>query len=69
MGTDTLIDVLSAIYEKPRSLQSNYVRSYAQDVARLASLGLITTAVKGGYGSLWRCTYKGLRVLDYRDTE
>lgn len=60
----TLIDVLGAIHEAPRSLQSNFCRTHAHSVARLASLGLITTAIKGTYGSKWRLTFKGLRVLE-----
>jgi hypothetical protein len=64
MGEHTLIDILAAIHESPQSLQSNFCRTHSHSVARLASLGLITTAIKGTYGSKWRLTFKGLRVLE-----
>jgi hypothetical protein len=63
MGRHTLIDVLEEIFIQPKKLQSNYVRLYAYEVARLASLGLITTAYKKTYGDVWRCNHKGLLVL------
>ena len=71
MGPDplTLIDVLASIHKKPRRLQSNFVRDNAYEVARLASLGLITTHFQGAYGHDWRCTYKGLRVLEIGNIE
>lgn len=69
MGAHTLIDTLSAIHESPKSLQSNFCRIHAQEVARLASLGLITTALKGSYGTKWRLTFKGLRVLELGNEE
>lgn len=69
MGADALMNTLRGIYDKPKSLQSNFIRVNCHWVARLASLGLITTAIKGTYGNHWRVTFKGLRVLDYGDTE
>lgn len=64
MGRHTLIDVLSEIYRTPKSLQSNYARTHAYSFGRLASLGLITTAIKQTFGNFWRVTHKGLRVLE-----
>lgn len=69
MGRHTLIDVLSEIHGYPKSLQSNFVREHSHNVARLASLGLITTAIGGTYGNHWRCTFKGLRVLELGDNK
>lgn len=70
MGRDplTVLDVLRGIHGFPKRLQSNYVRDNSQIVARLASTGLITTAVTTAegdtYGMFWRVTFKGLRVLE-----
>lgn len=69
MGTNSLIDTLAAIYDSPKSIQSDFFRANAQEVARLASLGLITTALKGSYGTVWRPTFKGLRVLEQGEGE
>ena len=68
MGTDPLIQVLSAVHHQPRRLHSNICRYNAYEFARLASCGLITTAFPTPdgpvYGQAWRCTLAGLRVLD-----
>ena len=69
MGTDTLIDTLGAIYASPPALQSNFVRDNTRGVARLASLGLITTAIGDSFGNHWRVTYRGLRVLELGENE
>lgn len=61
----TLIAVLRAIYLTPKTLQSDFARLHAGAVGRLASTGCISTAeLDGTYGFLWRCTWKGLRVLE-----
>jgi hypothetical protein len=69
MGANTLILLLVEIYASPKKLQSNFVRDNSYGVARLASLGLISTAINGTFGHHWRVTYKGLRLLDYGDDE
>lgn len=63
---------LAAVNEFPKRLQSNFVRDNAWEIARLASCGLITTAItlncgEAVYGHFWRCTWKGLRVLELGD--
>ena len=63
MGRDSLIDNLHETFRSPKALQSNYVRRHATSFARLACLGLITTAFRDTYGNYWRITVKGLRVL------
>lgn len=64
MEADSLMDVLMTIYTRPRSLQSNFARHHSYAIARLASLGLITTAVGETFTHNWRLTLKGLRVLE-----
>ena len=64
MGGYSLINVLQEIHTVPKALQSDFCRDNARSVARLASLGLITSAIKGSFGNHWRCTFKGLRVLE-----
>jgi hypothetical protein len=68
MGTDTLIDVMLEVFITPKSLQSNYVRDHSYEMARLASIGLVSTGypTPSGevvYGHHWRLTHKGLRLL------
>ena len=68
MGNDSLIDIMLSIFIHPKSLQSNFSREHAYSVARLASLGLISTGYPlptGGisYGHHWRLTHKGLKIL------
>ena len=69
MTQDSLIDNLHETFRSPKALQSNYVRDHACAFARLACLGLITTAWKNTYGNHWRITHKGLRVLSLGNTE
>lgn len=69
MGGNALMIVLRDIHDKPRRLQSDFCRTYAYEVARLASLGLITTRLLDVYGHHWRCTFKGLRLLELGDPE
>ncbi len=69
MGRNSLVEILQSIYVAPRALQSVFFRDNAHAVCRLASLGLITTAINGSFGNHWRITYKGLRVLDYGEQE
>lgn len=63
MGRHTLIEILTEVYKFPKFLQSNYVRKHSNSFGRLASLGLITTAIDHSYGNVWRVSHKGLRVL------
>lgn len=71
MGADALtpLDALAAIQTQPKKLQSNFCRDNAVAVARLASLGLITTRIGDLFGNEWRPTWKGLKVLDAVHTE
>ena len=67
--SNPLMAVLASIHRYPKKLQSNFARDHAYEVARLASLGLITTREGDGFGHSWRCTYKGLRVLELGEPE
>jgi hypothetical protein len=58
-----LIPVLDRAYTKGFSVQSDFYRDNAVEVALCASLGFITTLVPGGYGSVWRITPKGMKEL------
>lgn len=69
MVTDPLIDSLLRIYEKPKTLQSDFCRENSHWVGRLASLGFITTALDGFFGNHWRVTLTGLRFLDQYEGE
>lgn len=61
---DLLADVLLAAFISPFKLQSDFARLYAQEVATLACLGLITTQ-EGPmqFGRKWRITGIGLDKL------
>ena len=58
-----LIPVLDQAYECGFSVQSDFFRKHATGVALAASLGLITTLVREGYGSIWRITPAGMEAL------
>lgn len=58
------LDALHTLYLAPRTVQSDFCRTWAQEVASLASQGLITTKEKKDtYGRLWRITPPGLNQL------
>lgn len=59
-----MLEALHAIYLAPRSIQSDFAREKALEVAALASQGHITTLVqKDTYGRQWRITPKGHALL------
>lgn len=56
--------LLHQLYLLPSSIQSNLSRDNSQQIACLASCGLITTREKAGvYGRVWRVTVQGLTTL------
>jgi len=64
MNRQTTNEILHRVYTQGLSLQSDYVRKFDQQVAALASLGLITTKVAPhSYGRIWRITEEGLGLL------
>lgn len=64
MQRTTLNDVLLRVYRKGLPLQSNFAREHDQEIAALASLGLITTReAPHQYGRTWRITGEGLGFL------
>jgi hypothetical protein len=57
-------EILLRVYRSGISLQSDYTRSFDQEVAAMASLGLITTKeAPHVFGRTWRITEEGLRLL------
>lgn len=67
MNRNKLNAVLRHAYIEGFSVQSNYARNFAQEVAALASLGMITTQVVRGqtpvFGRVWRVTKDGMEFL------
>lgn len=67
MTRSKLNDVLFRSYTHGFAVSSNYARRYAQEVAALASLGLITTKVVRGkhpaFGRMWRISLDGMKFL------
>lgn len=58
--------VLQRAYLKPFSLQSEFARNNAHQVAEMASRGLITTHIGNGfYGRLWRVSAAGRALLEF----
>jgi hypothetical protein len=56
--------ILLTAYRQGVSLQSNIAREFDQEIAALASLGLITTKeAPHSYGRIWRITEEGLGLL------
>lgn len=64
------VTVLQRCYMEPFTVQSNYARKNALQVAELASRGLITTHVGHGlYSKHWRVTPAGRSLLEYTNGE
>jgi hypothetical protein len=67
MTRNKINDVLFRSYTHGFAVQSNYARKHAQEVAALASLGMITTKVVRGnspiFGRMWRVTLSGMKLL------
>jgi len=61
---DNDMEVLMHIYRNPQTLQSNYVRTRMQLVAKLASAGLVTTLIGDRFGSTWLITAKGIAAIE-----
>ena len=60
----SLMATLRAAYLGAFKIQSDYARENAQQVAALASMGLISTVeTPGSYGRKWRVTGLGVGVL------
>jgi hypothetical protein len=58
------LDTLYALYLAPRTVQSDFARQWAEQLAALASQSLITTKeAKDTYGRLWRITPVGQNQL------
>lgn len=57
-------EVLLRVYRHGLSLQSDYARTFDQEISAMASLGLITTKeAPHQYGRIWRITEEGLGLL------
>lgn len=64
MNRQTINEILHRTYRQGLSLQSNFVRQFDQEVAALASLGMITTKIAPHtHGRIWRITEEGLGLL------
>lgn len=61
--------VATQAHEQGISVQSNFARAFAHEVALAASLGWITTVDPNGqaYGRIWRITVAGLTALNNKD--
>lgn len=63
MDDKTLL-ALQSIYLAPRTVQSDFAREYAQQIAALASQGCVSTKEgRNTYGRLWRITPPGIQQL------
>lgn len=67
MNRKKLNEVLHKAYLDGFELQSNYARSHPQEVAALASMGMISTKLVRGvtpvFGRRWRITLDGIDFL------
>jgi hypothetical protein len=67
MNRSKINDVLFRAYTHGFAVQSNYARHHAQEVAALASMGMLTTKVVRGtspvFGRMWRVTLTGMKLL------
>lgn len=61
---ESLYHTLYKTFTSPFSVQSDFARARAQEIAALASMSLITTKVgKLEYGRIWRITEEGIETL------
>lgn len=64
MDNKVLYQVLHRAYLHPFAIASNYCRRHIQEVAALASMGLLTTQVGPRlFGRQWRITPEGIETL------
>lgn len=64
MNRRSFNQILLSAYHQGVSLQSNIAREFDQEIAALASLGMITTKqAPHSYGRIWRITEEGLGLL------
>lgn len=60
----SLHEIVHKAYLTPFTVQSNFARRYATEVAMLSSCGYLSTAEsKESYGKTWRATTLGLALL------
>jgi hypothetical protein len=60
----TLTEILHQVYLRLPTVQSNFSREFAQEIAALASLGMITTVeARRDFGRTWRITSEGYELL------
>jgi hypothetical protein len=60
----SLYETLYRTFTSPFSVSSDFARYRAQEIAALASMGLITTKVaRQDYGRVWRITEEGIETL------
>lgn len=58
------LEALHALFLAPRTVQSDFARMWAQEIACLASQGHITTKEgQSTFGRLWRVTPPGINQL------
>jgi hypothetical protein len=67
-----MMQIVYEAYRKPFTLKSNFARSHTEDVARAASLGLISCIVNHGSRTFiadghWRITKLGLETLAQKE--
>jgi hypothetical protein len=64
MNRSSFNTILLTVYRQGISLQSNLAREFDQEIAALASLGMITTKeAPHTFGRIWRITEEGLGLL------
>ena len=60
----SIYETLYRTFTSPYSVSSDFARYRAQEIAALASMGLITTKVgRQEYGRTWRITEEGIETL------
>ena len=64
MNRSSFNQILLTVYHQGISLQSNLARGFDQEIAALASLGMISTKeAPHTFGRIWRITEEGLGLL------
>lgn len=64
MENRRLYEVLRSAYLKTFSVSSDFARYHSQEIAALASMGLVSTRCgPKAYGRIWRVTEEGIETL------
>jgi len=60
---DRMLSLLNTVWKICPRVRSDAARYYAVEASRASCQGLITTCSRGEWGTTWRITVRGLKLL------